>query len=189
MNQREYMQFHENVCEGYSLTPEEQKSMDSVVLSLRGGGKADHARLLRDLFAELCEDIGDKAGRELIVAAEYMTRGLGRVDSLTYASACESARSLSLRKNNDYASPAGNTDPFAIFKNFLKCETLGICSVEAGFLVRLSDKVSRCVNLLSRTEGPSVSDETLRDTGLDIINYVCLLLAYIETKKKVGRGT
>lgn len=94
---------------------------------------------------------------------------------------CVDAVELSMKKNNDYADPSRyQDDPLAPFKNFLQCHHLGICSVEQGFLVRLSDKFSRLCNLLKPGHKRAVKDETLTDTILDIINYVCLLSAYIE---------
>ena len=51
---------------------------------------------------------------------------------------------ISRAKNKDYA---GDGDPF---KNFKLCETLGICSVEKGMLVRITDKLSRISNLLEK---------------------------------------
>jgi len=92
---------------------------------------------------------------------------------------CDSARELSRSKNADYASPDSNKDdPLAVFRNFMQCEHLCICTVEQGFLVRLSDKFSRLVNLLRPGHERAVSDETEQDTMLDIINYVNLLHAY-----------
>ena len=100
---------------------------------------------------------------------------------------CNEARALSQKKNNDYADPDNREgDPFAIFANFMQCEHLGICEVEQGFLVRLSDKFSRLCNILKPGHKQGVMDESIRDTALDIINYVALLLGYLETKRLQG---
>lgn len=99
---------------------------------------------------------------------------------------CKEARKLSKAKNDDYADPTRYPDdPLAIFRNFLQCENQGICSVEKGFLVRLSDKSSRLCNILQEGKKISVKDEKIEDTVKDEINYLILLLAYINTKEKM----
>lgn len=80
------------------------------------------------------------------------------------------------QKNDDYA---GNTDPY---KNFKWCEVLGICSVERGILVRMTDKMSRIVNLLEKEN--SVKDEAITDTLEDLSNYAVILKCYLEQNKK-----
>ena len=94
---------------------------------------------------------------------------------------CDEARSLSERKNHDYAGRGGE-EPFA---NFKRCESLGICTTERGFLVRMTDKMSR-LSSFAEAGKFQVSDEKLRDTCMDLINYTALLLAYVESKKNVG---
>ena len=97
---------------------------------------------------------------------------------------CDAARHLSARKSHDYAAPATRgDDPYAIFANFLQAERLNICSVEAGFMVRLSDKLSRMANLTRAGHEQAVADEKLEDTVLDVINYSLLLLAYTKMKR------
>lgn len=91
---------------------------------------------------------------------------------------CAEALELSIRKNHDYAGSDG-ASPFA---NFERCELLGICTTTRGFLVRLTDKLSRLIEF-SRSGTFAVRDESLRDTVLDVINYVCLLYAY-ETDRR-----
>jgi len=92
---------------------------------------------------------------------------------------CEKARNLSLKKNQDYAAPnTRKNDPYAVFANFMQCERLNICSVNAGFLVRLSDKISRLANVTRDGHKRMVDDERVEDTILDIINYSILQLAY-----------
>lgn len=92
---------------------------------------------------------------------------------------CDDARSLSERKNHDYAGRGGE-HPFA---NFQRCESMGVCTTEQGFLVRMTDKMSR---LSSFVEAGcfAVSDEKLRDTIMDLINYSALFLAYCASKKQ-----
>ncbi len=89
---------------------------------------------------------------------------------------------ISKRKSNDYTGH--KADPFA---NFRSVETLGICSVETGFLTRMNDKMSRAVSLLSGTKA-MVSDESITDTLLDLSNYCILLTAYLASKKGNTHG-
>ena len=96
---------------------------------------------------------------------------------------CDEARKLSERKNNDYANPnAHQDDKMRVFRNFLLCEQMNICTTESGMLVRLSDKFMRISNLLRPGHQRAVTDESIKDTIEDIINYVILLLAYLKTK-------
>lgn len=81
-------------------------------------------------------------------------------------------------KNNDYAG-SGGQNPFA---NFQRCETMGVCSVEQGFLVRIVDKVSRLSTFAS--DGKlMVPNESYEDAILDIMNYCVLMSAYVKSKK------
>ena len=81
---------------------------------------------------------------------------------------CNDARELSIKKNQDYAS---EDDPF---RNFLLFGGL-------GFLVRMSDKLSR---LRTYEERGSLVNETVHDTLLDLINYVCLYGAFITEREE-----
>jgi hypothetical protein len=92
---------------------------------------------------------------------------------------CEEARRLSERKNHDYAG-RGGLEPFA---NFVRCESMGVCSTEKGFLVRLTDKMSR-LSSFADAGVFAVSTESLRDTCMDVINYTALFLAYIESRRE-----
>jgi len=67
------------------------------------------------------------------------------------------------KKNSDYGA---TTDPFANFRMF----------GELGFLVRISDKLSRLKTLTER--GSAEVDESVEDTLRDMANYANLLLAY-----------
>lgn len=79
-------------------------------------------------------------------------------------------------KNSDYADP--HRDPW---KNLRLCELMGIASLETGIMVRLTDKLQRMANLLERP--PTVTDESIEDTGKDAIAYLGLLLAW----RRIGR--
>ena len=81
-------------------------------------------------------------------------------------------------KNRDYAGNGGQ-EPFA---NFTRCEAMGICSTEQGFLVRLTDKMSRLSSFVESGK-LHVSDESFEDTCVDIINYMVLFHSYVSEKK------
>lgn len=91
----------------------------------------------------------------------------------TFNQCLETAR----RKNADYA---GTGDPF---KNFKNVEVLGICSVEAGILTRMTDKMSRISNLTK--QDAQVKDESIIDTLMDLINYAAILKSYLKSKKEI----
>jgi len=90
---------------------------------------------------------------------------------------CEDARALMNLKNRDYAG-GGGEEPFA---NFTRCEAMGICETEAGFLVRVIDKVSRMSSFL-RAGKMHVEDESFYDAIIDVVNYMVLLGAYVKDK-------
>lgn len=83
---------------------------------------------------------------------------------------------ISRKKNADYAD---NDDAF---KNFRACELAGI-SVEQGIIVRMSDKLVRAGNLLTREA--KVTDESILDTLSDLANYATILKVYIKNDKKL----
>lgn len=94
-----------------------------------------------------------------------------------HAELTQEALELMEKKNKDYA---GNNSPFA---NFERVQHLGICSPEQGFLVRMADKLSR-LSTYANVGKFEVSDEGVKDTLIDMINYSVLLYAYIESKKE-----
>ena len=94
-----------------------------------------------------------------------------REDLLRYhGEVCDQARELMNLKNRDYAGNHGN-EPFA---NFTRCEAMGICDTEAGFMVRITDKMSRLSSFLQSGK-MHVEDESFNDTIVDVINYMVLL--------------
>jgi hypothetical protein len=88
-------------------------------------------------------------------------------------------------KNHDYAGRSGDT-PFA---NFQRVADLGIASVEAGFLVRMTDKMSRLSTAFSGDGSLRVKDENVEDTLLDLANYAILLAAFIQQKERPDAPT
>ena len=91
---------------------------------------------------------------------------------------CKQARDLMDMKNRDYAGNGGK-QPFA---NFTRVEAMGICSTEQGFMVRLTDKMSRISSILESGK-TNVKDESFEDTMVDVINYIVLLSAYRQEKR------
>lgn len=79
--------------------------------------------------------------------------------------------SISKAKNADYASDG---DPFL---NFRACEMLGIDSNQ-GIMVRMTDKLMRASNLLTREA--MVADESIMDTLKDLSNYALILAIKLE---------
>jgi hypothetical protein len=90
---------------------------------------------------------------------------------------CKAARDLMSLKNRDYAGKDG-VEPFA---NFTRVEAMGICKTEQGFLVRLTDKMSRLSSFIHAGK-MNVADESFKDTCIDVINYMVLLAAYLKDK-------
>ncbi|QDP62668.1 MAG: hypothetical protein Unbinned1327contig1000_27 [Prokaryotic dsDNA virus sp.] len=89
------------------------------------------------------------------------------------------ARSLMEAKNHDYSGGKDASDPFL---NFTRVEKLGITDTKTGFLVRMTDKISRLITFC-RNGTFKTKDEALKDTILDLINYSVLLYAYSQTEK------
>lgn len=85
---------------------------------------------------------------------------------------------ISEKKNSDYAD---SEDPF---QNFRGVERWGVCTVEQGLMVRISDKMQRVSNLLKREA--MVSDESIVDTLSDARNYLNILQVWIEHGKKIN---
>ena len=92
------------------------------------------------------------------------------------AATYETCLATSKAKCADYA---GDEDPF---HNFRMVEHLGLCSVEIGILVRMTDKVSRICNLIAGDRENQVKDEKVEDTLRDLITYCAILLAYLDSK-------
>lgn len=88
------------------------------------------------------------------------------------------ARDLMSLKNRDYAGNDG-LEPFA---NFTRVEAMGICKTEQGFMVRLTDKMSRLSSFV-RAGKMHITDESFKDTCVDVINYMVLLAAYLKEKE------
>jgi hypothetical protein len=85
------------------------------------------------------------------------------------------------RKNRDYAG----TD---YLSNFLMSERMGIPAWK-GCLIRLSDKLSRVMNI-AKTAEIAVSDETVVDTLTDLAVYAIITRILYENSRadKVQKG-
>ena len=92
---------------------------------------------------------------------------------------CMEARKLMESKNHDYSGGKDDNDPFL---NFTRVEKLGITDTKTGFLVRMTDKMSRLITFI-QTGSFKVKDEALQDTIMDLINYSILLYAYAASHK------
>jgi hypothetical protein len=92
------------------------------------------------------------------------------------------ARELMSKKNRDYAGKDG-VEPFA---NFTRVESMGICKTEQGFMVRLTDKMSRLSSFIHAGK-MNVQDESFMDTCVDVINYMVLLAAYLKDKESQSK--
>lgn len=88
---------------------------------------------------------------------------------------CDKMVEITAKKNADYTGKGD--DPFA---NFRRCEQLDICSVEAGFLTRMTDKMAR-INSFVQSGTLQVKDESVLDTLLDLANYSILMAGYIRS--------
>jgi hypothetical protein len=97
---------------------------------------------------------------------------------------CEQAKALMSLKNKDYAGNEG-VEPFA---NFTRVEAMGICKTEQGFMVRLTDKMSRLSSFV-RAGKMHIKDESFKDTCIDVINYMVLLAAYLHDKETNTKHT
>lgn len=84
------------------------------------------------------------------------------------------ALQLVIRKTQDYATI---DDPY---RNFRMSESVGV-SIEKGILVRMCDKLSRIGNLIENGD-PSVKNESIEDTLIDIMNYANIMMCYIQEK-------
>lgn len=111
--------------------------------------------------------------------SEYMTQ---HEYFMAFEAVCKKMLATTQAKNADYA---GSNDAF---KNFRAIEifTNGRISVEDGIIVRLTDKFTRIINLL--TQEAKVKDEAITDTLIDMAVYSIILKIYIEQKNDNRRN-
>jgi hypothetical protein len=102
---------------------------------------------------------------------------------LLHRGLCDKARFIMEAKNSDYTGGAATPDPFANFRNY---ERLNVCSAKVGILSRMVDKISRISTFVGQKK-LQVSDETVVDTIVDLINYSILLAGVLQEDKENGR--
>jgi len=99
-----------------------------------------------------------------------------------HSAACAEMFATCKKKNADYTGGAAEADdPFA---NFRAAERLGVTTTEAGMLVRMLDKFARVSSFIKRGV-LEVSDESVRDTLLDLANYSILLAGVIAERRRM----
>ena len=112
---------------------------------------------------------------------DYVTLGYNwRISAITAALGLSQIQKLDKiikmrKKNADYTG--ATDDPF---RNFRYVEELQICSVEAGMLARMSDKVQRLTTYMEIGEF-KVKDEGPIDTSCDLANYSVLLIGFLTS--------
>lgn len=112
-----------------------------------------------------------------------MAAGMNREDYFKFhGDLCREALELSMRKNHDYSGGKDGTHPFQNFQ-FVEDMNMGV-TTEQGFMVRLGDKIKR-LSGFCKTGRFEVSDESFRDTCVDVINYICLLAAYMDHQRQI----
>ena len=85
-------------------------------------------------------------------------------------------QALSAAKNADYASDEN------AFANFNEAVRLGV-PPSFGILIRMQDKMSRACSLHSKGDS-QVTNETIRDTMMDLSIYCCIYAVAIEAEGK-----
>jgi len=88
------------------------------------------------------------------------------------------AIAIAKKKSNGYSRPDN------AFLNFEQSAEFARTDVETGMKTRLGDKISRLGNLLDHTHVDMVDDETVRDTIVDFMNYLNLILCWREDVKQ-----
>jgi len=107
---------------------------------------------------------------------------MNKVEYLAYhKQACEKMMAITQAKNADYTG--SGDDPFA---NFTRVEALGITDTVRGFLVRMTDKISRITSFAQKGV-LEVKDESVEDTLFDLANYSLLLAAFIKSQKDAAK--
>lgn len=87
------------------------------------------------------------------------------------------------RKNNDYSRP--EEDPlynFKIMASFLA--KLDPSDYKTHIVIHITNKLVRLVNLLEPNKKQAVTEESLEDTIVDMINYAAILKAGLEFESR-----
>lgn len=78
------------------------------------------------------------------------------------------------KKANDYASDQD------VFSNFKKISVMSNVPTEKIFIMFMTVKLARIVELLDKT----AKNESLSDSLMDLSNYACLMSMYLNAKRK-----
>ena len=95
---------------------------------------------------------------------------------------CDDSRDLSEKKQRDYTD-LSSPELESVFGNFMGPEKRGIAKCDTVMLCRLDEKFTRLINCL-KNGGCEVEDETLQDTLMDMLNFVCLIAYYQKLKSE-----
>ena len=139
--------------------------MDENYLDYKRNGRF---RSDRESILDLIEEINEEIEMSKIITPEEYLRQFKQITEKMYE--------ITKAKNSDYTADSGDA-----FTNFKVVENLNICSVETGFLTRMSDKIARLAGLAKGKE-IQVKDEKYEDTLLDLANYSILLAIYLKNK-------
>ena len=90
---------------------------------------------------------------------------------------CKKMIEVTKAKNADYTGEGD--DPFA---NFTRVEALGITDTARGFLVRMTDKMSR-ITSFAQKGFLLVKDESVEDTLIDLANYSILMAGFLRSRR------
>jgi len=113
----------------------------------------------------------------MITKSETGTEGRTYYGHPKFYEMLEEMKTIHSNKNHDYAS---QSEPLS---NFMLSEKLGIPAWK-GCMVRITDKVSRLWSF-AKQDVLKVSDESIRDTLIDLANYALLCaILYEETIQK-----
>ena len=107
-----------------------------------------------------------------MAAYEYKFPGLYKVPAQTVGELCEELHKLYEKKNHDYG------------------DSFHISFVEEGMAmprIRLSDKLNRFKTLSRPSEDQMVSDESIRDTLIDLANYAIMTIVEMEVAEHDGK--
>ncbi len=107
---------------------------------------------------------------------------LGKVID-THTDICTSALDLVSRKGRDYNRKQQNNGD-TLF-NMTVAKQLGIVDTTTqSILVRISDKMMRLISLTSNPkENPEIKTESVKDTVVDMVNYIVYLYCKYEEER------
>lgn len=126
--------------------------------------------LLNQVNVDLLNRMKDQTEPEQITQGVYLQQ---------FSKILDEMMALTKRKNSDYA---GTEDAMKNFKG-IEFFTNGRITVADGIVVRMTDKLQRIANLLTREN--QVIDESILDTCRDLAVYSIILEIAIKNRVKV----